>query len=59
MAKIVGEASHVYRRFTCLHCCAIVEYAPREEQDTNRTDEGCKIKGLHCPRCHQFHRTNP
>lgn len=59
MAKVVGFDEKVMKRFTCSECGAIVEYAPTEDKFTNRTDEGAKIKGLHCPNCGNFHRTNP
>jgi hypothetical protein len=59
MAKVAGFDEKVYKRFTCHECAAIVEYAPNEDQYTERTDEGCKIKGLKCPNCGAFHRTNP
>jgi transcription initiation factor IIE alpha subunit len=65
MAKVIGYDEKVYKRFTCGNCGAIVEYAPNEiiqklYSDGNpATDEGCKIKGLKCPGCNEFHRTNP
>lgn len=59
MATIVGIDTSKYKRFTCSYCCSIVEYAPSEDQYTLRTDEGTRIKGLNCPACHTFHRTNP
>jgi len=59
MATIIGYDKSVYKRFTCHNCGAIVEYAPNEVIKTERTDEGCRIVGLHCPNCSQFHRTNP
>lgn len=59
MARVVGFDTVVLKRFTCSSCGAIVEYAPNEDKFTVRTDEGCKIKGLNCPNCGQFHRTNP
>lgn len=58
MAKVIGFCEAIMKKFTCLVCGAIVEYAPNEEQFTNRTDEGTRIKGLYCPNCKQFHRTN-
>jgi hypothetical protein len=59
MAKVIGYDAKVLKQFTCWHCSAIVEYAPFEDKFIDRTDEGCKIKGLHCPNCGEFHRTNP
>lgn len=59
MAKVIGYDESVYKKFTCRNCGAIVQYAPSEDQYTDRTDEGQKIKGLHCPGCAAFHRTNP
>ena len=58
MAKIIGYDPKVLQRFTCSNCGAIVEYAPNEVQTTNKTDEGTPIKGLICPGCHTFNRTN-
>lgn len=59
MAKVIGFDESIFKKFTCRHCGAIVQYAPNEELYTDRTDEGCKIRGLHCPNCGGFHRTNP
>jgi transcription initiation factor IIE alpha subunit len=59
MAKVIGFDEKVYKRFTCYHCAAIVQYAPNEDKFTDKTDEGTKIKGLFCPNCNEFHRTNP
>lgn len=58
MAKVVGYDKTVYKRFTCHNCGAIIEYAPKEDQFTDKTDEGTKIRGLCCPGCGEFHRTN-
>lgn len=51
MAKVVGYDKTVYKRFTCHNCGAIIEYAPKEDQFTDKTDEGTKIRGLCCPGC--------
>jgi transcription initiation factor IIE alpha subunit len=59
MAKVIGFDEKVYKRFTCYYCAAIVQYAPNEDKFTDKTDEGTKIKGLFCPNCNEFHRTNP
>ena len=59
MAKVIGFDEKLMKQFTCRECAAIVEYAPDEDKYTDRTDEGCKIKGLNCPNCGAFHRTNP
>ena len=59
MATIIGYDPKVKKQFTCYHCGAIVEYSPNEDKYTDRTDEGTKIKGLNCPGCGEFHRTNP
>ena len=59
MAKVIGFDPKVMKQFTCRNCGAIVEYAPCEDKSTDRTDEGTKIRGLNCPNCGQFHRTNP
>lgn len=59
MAKIIGFDQKVMKQFTCYQCGAIVEYAPIEDKYTDNTDDGCKIKGLNCPNCNTFHRTNP
>lgn len=58
MAKVVGWSHEVYKQFTCWHCAAIVEYTPSEDKFTDHTDEGTRIKGLNCPNCGEFHRTN-
>lgn len=58
MAKIIGYDETKRNRFTCYHCAAIVEYMPNEVHKTDRTDEGVPIKGLNCPGCGTFHRTN-
>lgn len=58
MPKVIGFDEKVNKRFTCYECGAIVEYKPNEVVTTNRTDEGAKIKGLNCPNCGEFHRTN-
>lgn len=59
MAKVIGFDQKVMKQFTCRNCGAIVEYAPSEDTFTDRTDEGCNIRGLNCPNCGDFHRTNP
>lgn len=65
MAKVVGFNEKVYKRFTCYKCAAIVEYTPSEviklyggNLSTPLTDEGVIIRGLNCPNCGEFHRTN-
>lgn len=58
MATVIGYEESVYKKFTCSNCAAIVKYTPSEDQFTTRTDEGRKIRGLKCPGCGQFHRTN-
>lgn len=58
MATIIGYDESKKKKFTCYSCGAIVEYWPNEDKPTNRTDEGTTIKGLHCPGCNTFHRTN-
>lgn len=59
VAKAIGFDPKVMKHFTCYRCGAIVEYAPNEEQATDRRDEGTLIYGLYCPNCGNFHRTNP
>ena len=59
MAKVIGYDEKVYKQFTCSECGAIVQYAPNEDRYDGRTDEGTKIRGLDCPGCGAFHRTNP
>lgn len=59
MATIIGYTEKVNKKFECSNCGAIVEYKPIEEKETGNTDEGVKIRGLHCPGCGQFKRTNP
>ena len=59
MAKVIGFDESVYKKFVCSGCAAIVQYAPNEDKYTDRADEGTQIKGLKCPNCGNFHRTNP
>lgn len=64
MAKVIRFDETKYKRFTCYNCLAIVEYAPNEVVTKTyggmpATDEGTIIKGLNCPNCGDFHRTNP
>lgn len=59
MIKVVGFDEKVMKQFTCRECAAIVQYTPNEDKYTDRTDEGTKIRGLICPNCNSFHRTNP
>lgn len=59
MAKVVGFDESKKLKFTCRACTAIVEYAPNEAKENGNTDEGTRIKGLNCPNCGLFHRTNP
>jgi Pyruvate/2-oxoacid:ferredoxin oxidoreductase delta subunit len=59
MAKVIGFDATKMKQFTCYECTAIVQYAPNEAKYIDRTDEGTKIKGLNCPNCGVFHRTNP
>lgn len=58
MAKVIGYDEKIFKKFTCSECGAIVEYAPNEDQYTDKKDEGQQIKGLKCPGCGAFHRTN-
>ena len=58
MAKVIGFDESFLKKFTCYSCGAMVQYAPNEDKFTDRTDEGTKIKGLYCPNCGSFHRTN-
>lgn len=59
MAKVIGFDPKVLRQFTCYECSAIVQYVPQEDGYTDQTDEGINIRGLNCPNCNTFHRTNP
>jgi len=59
MATVIGYCKNILKKFTCMHCGAIVEYAPNEVKPTGHTDEGTEIEGLCCPNCYKFHRTNP
>jgi RNase P subunit RPR2 len=59
MATVIGHDASKMKQFTCYQCTAIVQYAPKEDVYTDRTDEGTKIRGLYCPECGTFHRTNP
>jgi hypothetical protein len=59
MATVIGIDESKFKKFTCYNCCSIVQYKPSEDVFTDRTDEGTKIRGLSCPACSTFHRTNP
>lgn len=59
MAKVIGFDESLLKKFTCRACTAIVQYVPQEDRYTDQTDEGTKIRGLNCPNCNTFHRTNP
>lgn len=59
MAKVIGFDPKAIKTFTCTKCYAIVEYNIREVLPNGKTDEGVPIKGLICPSCGDFHRTNP
>lgn len=59
MAKVIGFDESLLKKFTCHECTAIVQYVPQEDGYTDRTDEGTNIRGLNCPNCNTFHRTNP
>ena len=58
MATVIGYDKSLTKQFICSACTAIVEYTPNEDVYTDKTDEGRKIKGLYCPNCRTFHRTN-
>jgi len=59
MAKVIGFDPKIIKTFTCRHCGAIVEYEPREDKWTNEKCDDTNIRGLACPNCGEFHRTNP
>ena len=59
MAKVIGFNESKFKKFTCQGCYAVVQYTPVEDKYTDRTNGGMKIKGLYCPNCGSFHRTNP
>lgn len=59
MAKVIGIDESKYKRFTCSECCSTVRYAPNEAKWNGRRDNGREIRGLNCPACGVFHRTNP
>ena len=59
MAKVIGFDESILKKFICYSCGAIVQYSPNEDKFTATTKEGTSIKGLHCPNCGSFHRTNP
>ena len=59
MAKVIGFDESLLKKFTCRECAAIVQYVPQEDIYTDQTDEGINIRGLNCPNCNTFHRTNP
>jgi transcription initiation factor IIE alpha subunit len=59
MAKVIGFDESLLKKFTCRECTAIVQYVPQEDIYTDQTDEGINIRGLNCPNCNTFHRTNP
>lgn len=56
--KVVGYEPKIAKRCTCGHCGAIIEYLPIHERETGNTDEGTRIKGVNCPNCGTFRRTN-
>lgn len=58
MATILGYDESVYKKFTCRECGAIVQYKPNENLWTELKNEGTYIRGLRCPGCNVFHRTN-
>jgi transcription initiation factor IIE alpha subunit len=58
MAKVISYDEAVYKKFTCSNCGDIVQYTPFEDKFIGKRDEGIEIKGLHCPGCRSFHRTN-
>lgn len=58
MAKIIGYESKLLRQVTCRECTAIIEYKPNEPVYNGQIDEHTKIKGLYCPECSEFIRTN-
>lgn len=59
MATVLGIDTSKYKKFTCLECASIIQYAPNEAKWNEQRDEGCQILGLNCPGCGVFHRTNP
>ena len=59
MAKVIGFNESNFKIFICEGCYAVVQYTPIEDKYTDKTDEGTKIRGLHCPSCGSFNRTNP
>lgn len=58
MATVIGIDESKYLKFTCYWCARIIQYTRNEIVKTDRTDEGCRIMGLNCPNCGEFHRTN-
>lgn len=58
MATVVGYDEQIYKRFTCGECGAIVQYRPNEKFWNGSKDEGVQIRGLFCPGCGVWHRTN-
>lgn len=58
MKKVIGFDCKKVAQFTCKECYAIVEYTLDELYYSGGRDEGTRIKGLTCPICGEFHRTN-
>ena len=57
--RVIGRSSAVVKKCTCYNCGAIIEYLPKHVRNTDRKDEGTTIRGLPCPECGDFIRTNP
>lgn len=57
--RIVGTDPRIKKRCTCYNCGSVIEYLPKHIRDTCRKDEGEIIRGLDCPGCGNFIRTNP
>ena len=59
MVIVEGYDQSRYKKLTCYYCYAILKYSPIDEEYTGETDEGTSIKGIECPSCFNFIRTNP
>ena len=58
MAQVIGFDETKVKKFTCNNCGAIVRYNKSEEQYLDLVDNGENIRGLYCPNCGEFTRTN-
>ena len=57
--RIVGTDPRFKKKCSCHNCGSIIEYLPKHVRNTSNKDEGETIRGLDCPGCGNFIRTNP